>query len=90
MLDPTFLSWARSVLDAEGLGEWRVYVAPGPCLSQCRHATREILVSPRRTFGLLLLEVARLVEAHTVPVSYGFLVRDFCNTPIDSEGVGVN
>jgi hypothetical protein len=57
MLDP---HWLRSVLEQEGLGEWRVCVAPGPCTAQCRYSTREILIPPGSAEGTFLLEVAHI------------------------------
>lgn len=89
-LDPL---WARDVLDAEGLGEWRVYISPHGCMSRCNHATKELVSSTTSSFLMEVAhahmgpgkgheadwrgQLARLVETYTVPICCGCIGLEY-------------
>jgi len=55
VLDPV---WARTVLELEGLGDWRVMASPAQAGACCCGATREIVLPCSCGHGLTLHEIA--------------------------------
>jgi Zn-dependent membrane protease YugP len=65
-MKPTIKSFARFVLEKEGLTDWKV-VDCADAVSFCNKKRKEIQLSENATYGLVLHEIAHALDGITHP-----------------------